>query len=247
MFGENRFPRQNKLLRESGHIAGIIKRHARFKLPEGRRIETGGNMIRNIVFDIGNVLTDFRWREFLQDKGFEDDMIDRIAKASVASPLWDEVDRGEWDMEKLMAEFVKLDPEIESELHQAYDNITGMVTKREYAIPWIEELKSKGYGVYYLSNFSDKAYEECRDALDFLPYTDGGILSYRDKVIKPDERIYKLLLSRFGLKAEECVFLDDTRKNVEAACKLGFRGICFRTKEQAEEELNTIIHSNLTV
>ena len=147
----------------------------------------------------------------MQDKGFEDEMIDRIAKASVASPLWNEVDRGEWDMEKLMAEFVKLDPEIESELHQAYDNITGMVTKREYAIPWIEELKSKGYGVYYLSNFSDKAYEECREALDFLPYTDGGILSYRDKVIKPDERIYKLLLSRFGLKAEECVFLDDTR------------------------------------
>ena len=57
-------------------------------------------MIRNIVFDIGNVLTDFRWREFLQDKGFEDDMMDRIAKASVASPLWNgqgRVGHGETD------------------------------------------------------------------------------------------------------------------------------------------------------
>ena len=198
-------------------------------------------MIRNIIFDIGNVLTDFRWREFLQDKGIEDAMIDRIAKASVESPLWNEVDRGEWSMEKLMAEFVKLDPGIEAELHIAYDNITGMVTKRDYAIPWIEELKAKGYGVYYLSNFSDKAYVECADALDFLPYADGGILSYRDKVIKPDEKIYKLLLSRYGLKAEECVFLDDMPRNVEAAQKLGFYGIIFRTKEQAEEELQKLV------
>lgn len=194
-------------------------------------------MIRNLIFDIGNVLTDFRWKEFLQDKGFEEAMIERIAKASVLSPFWNEFDRGEWDTEKLMAEFVKLDTGIEKELHQAYDNIHGMVTKREYAIPWIKEWKEKGYGVYYLSNFSYKAYIECADALDFLPLMDGGILSYRDKVIKPGPEIYELLLSRYGLKAEECVFLDDTLKNVEAARKLGFYGVHFKTKEQAIEEL----------
>ncbi len=198
-------------------------------------------MIRNIIFDIGNVLTDFRWKDFLQDKGFDEPMIRRIARASVESPVWNEMDRGEWDMERLMAEFVKLDPGIERELHTAYDNITGMVTKRDYAIPWIRELKEKGCGVYYLSNFAEKAYEDCREALDFIPYTDGGILSYRDKLIKPDEKIYLLLLSQFGLKAEECVFLDDTPRNVEAAQKLGLHGICFRTKEQAQAELDGLL------
>lgn len=197
-------------------------------------------MIRNVIFDIGNVLTDFRWKEFLQDKGFDEAMIARIAKASVLSPFWAEVDRGEWDAEKLMREFVKLDPEIEDELYKAYDNIQGMVTKRDYAIPWIRELKDKGFGVYYLSNFSDKAYVDCFDALDFIPYTDGGILSYRDRVIKPDERIYRLLLSRYQLEAQECVFLDDTPANVEAAKKLGFAGIVFRTKEQAQDELQAL-------
>lgn len=197
-------------------------------------------MIRNIIFDIGNVLTDFRWREFLEDKGFDDCLIDRIAKASVLSPYWNEFDRGEWDQDKIMAEFVKADPGIEKELHQAYDNIKGMVTPRSYAIPWIQELKAKGYGVYYLSNFSYKAYVECAEALDFLPYTDGGILSYRDRVIKPGREIYDLLLSRYGLKAEESVFLDDTLKNVEAAREYGFYGICFKTKEQAEEELRKL-------
>lgn len=197
-------------------------------------------MIRNIIFDIGNVLTDFRWKEFLQDKGFDEAMIERIARASVMSPFWREYDRGVWEEQKIMEEFIKLDPEIEKELYQAYGNIHDMVTKREYAIPWIQELKQKGYGVYYLSNFSKKAYVECADALDFLPFTDGGILSYRDGVIKPEKEIYDLLLSRFGLKAEECVFLDDTAENVEAAKRFGFAGIVFHTKEQAEEELREL-------
>lgn len=197
-------------------------------------------MIRNVIFDIGNVLTDLRWKPFLQDKGFDEGMIERIAKASVLSPFWGEFDRGETDDEKLMEEFIKLDPEIEGELRRAYGNIQGMVAKRDYAIPWIKELKEKGRGVYYLSNFSYKAYVECSDALDFMAYTDGGILSFQDRIIKPDEKIYRLLLSRYGLKAEECVFLDDTPVNVEAAQKIGFAGIIFRTRQQAQEELRAL-------
>lgn len=194
-------------------------------------------MIRNIVFDIGNVLTDFRWKEFLADKGFDREMIRRIAKASVESPLWKEIDRGVWDREKLMEEFVKLDPEIEEEIRRAYDNVHGMVTPRDYAIPWVKELQEKGYRVYYLSNFSDKAYVECADALEFIPYTDGGILSYREGMVKPDPQIYRCLLERYGLKAEECVFLDDLEDNVEAARGVGFSGIVFENKKQAEREL----------
>lgn len=197
-------------------------------------------MIRNIVFDIGNVLADFRWRGFLEDKGFDEAMVERIAKASVQTPLWSEIDRGVWDLEELMQAFIARDPEIEEELRRAYDNVKGMVTKREYAIPWIQELKEKGYGVYYLSNFSEKAFVECADALGFLPYMDGGILSYREKVVKPEAEIYRLLLSRYSLKAEECVFLDDNMPNVEAARELGLSGICFRTKEQALEELREL-------
>ena len=198
-------------------------------------------MIRNIIFDIGNVLTDFRWKEFLEDKGFDEAMVKRIAKASVQSPVWNEIDRGVWSMEELMQAFIRQDPEIEEELRRAYGDITGMVTKRAYAIPWIQELREKGYRVYYLSNFSEKAYEDCADALDFLPYTDGGILSYQEKLVKPDPEIYRRLLSRYSLEARESVFLDDTASNVEAAERLGIHGICFRTKEQAEEELRGLV------
>lgn len=197
-------------------------------------------MIKNIIFDIGNVLADFRWKGFLQDKGFEEEMIERIARASVLSSFWSEFDRGAWTDEELWQAFINADPEIEKELHIAFDNVTGMVTPRTYAIPWLKELKAKGYKVWYLSNFSRKAELDCQESLSFMPYMDGGILSYKEKLVKPDAAIYQLLLKRYNLAAEESVFLDDTLANVEAAEALGIHGIHFISKEQAEEKLRAL-------
>lgn len=194
-------------------------------------------MIRNIIFDIGNVLTDFRWKEFLEEKGFAGEELDRIARASVLSPVWPELDRGVWTQDQVMEGFVRNDPEMEEELHRAFDDMSEMVVIRDYAVEWVRELKEKGFGVYYLSNFSEKTERECQEGLAFLPEMDGGILSHREKLIKPDPEIYRLLLSRYHLRAEECVFLDDTPVNVEAGLKLGIRGIVFQNKEQAVREL----------
>lgn len=192
-------------------------------------------MIKNIIFDIGNVLTDFRWREFLRDKGMDDVLIERIAKVSVESPLWREFDRGVWDEEQLMEAFMKQDPSLSDALHLAFDDVEGMVRIREYAIPWVQDLKKRGFGVYYLSNFSHKCEVECADSLAFLPFMDGGILSYKEKLVKPDPAIYRLLLEQYQLKASESIFFDDTPINVEAACKEGIHGFVFTTKDAAEE------------
>jgi putative hydrolase of the HAD superfamily len=194
-------------------------------------------MIKNVIFDIGNVLTDFRWAEFLADKGFSEKEVQRIANASVLTPIWAELDRGAWSFEEVMAGFVKNDPEIEKELHQAFDDMTDIVRIRDYAIPWVKELKTKGYSVYYLSNFSEKIERESIAGLAFREEMDGGILSWKEKVIKPDPTIYRLLLERYSLLPEESVFIDDLPVNVEAGRKLGIHGIVFRSKEQVETEL----------
>lgn len=197
-------------------------------------------MIKNIIFDIGNVLSDFRWREFLLDKGFDQEMADRIGAASVKSALWSELDRGVWTDEQLLQGFIKNDPQIEPQLREAFSDLHGMVVPREYAVSWVKELKSKGYGVYYLSNYSRRAEAQCSDALEFIACTDGGILSYKEKLVKPDPAIYRLLLERYGLEAEESVFLDDTPENIEAARRIGMYGIWFRNRQQAEEELKKL-------
>ncbi|MBQ8232813.1 MAG: HAD family phosphatase [Lachnospiraceae bacterium] len=197
-------------------------------------------MIKNIIFDIGNVLSDFCWKEMMIAKGCDETMAERIADASVRTDLWYELDRGVWADEQLLDAFVQNAPEIETQIRTVFADLHGMVRPRDYAIPWVKELKAKGYNVYYLSNFSRRAEVQCPESLGFIKYTDGGILSYTERIVKPDAEIYLLLLERFGLKAEESVFLDDTLRNIQAAENLGIHGIWFQSKEQAEEELRKL-------
>lgn len=194
-------------------------------------------MIKTVIFDIGNVLAGFTWEEYFRSFGYSEEIFQRLAKATVESRSWQEHDRGALSDEEIMDLFIKNDPGIEKELRETLDNIDGMLVRYDYAIPWIQELKEKGYQVLVLSNFAHKAYEDCRDVLDFLDYVDGGILSFRDKMVKPEPEIYQLLMDRYHLKPEECVFLDDTEKNLPPAEAFGMHTVHFKDRGQAVEEL----------
>lgn len=197
-------------------------------------------MITTIIFDIGNVLADFTWREHFASFGYDDGMVERIARVTVKNPLWNEVDRGVMGSEELIQEFAAADPEIEQDIRKVLANVKTMVIRNDYAIPWIQDLKGKGYRVLYLSNFSERAETDCADALDFIPYMDGGILSYKEKVIKPMPEIYQLLIDRYNLIPAECVFMDDTPKNLAGAEKFGIHTIHFQNQAQAIEELRKL-------
>lgn len=194
-------------------------------------------MIKNVIFDFGNVLVEYNIKEFMAKKGMSPDMIKRILKASIMGPFWDEFDRGAISEEEAIAGFLSIDPEIENELHIVFDNITGMLTKRDFAIPWVKELKAAGYNVYYLSNYSKKAFDECADSIGFIEYMDGGIVSHRELMVKPNPDIYRLLIDRYQLVPEECVFIDDTPANVDVAKELGMEGIVFCSKEETVAKL----------
>lgn len=197
-------------------------------------------MITTIIFDIGNVLADFTWKEHYERFGYDDAMVERIAKATVGNPAWNEYDRGAMKLEDVIQAFINADPEIEQDIRKVLNNVKTMVRRNDYAIPWIQELKSKGYRTLYLSNFSEKAETECAYALDFIPYLDGGILSYQEKVVKPMPEIYERLIERYNLIPEECVFLDDTQANLDGAEKFGIHTILFSKQAQAIEELRKL-------
>jgi len=193
--------------------------------------------IKNIVFDIGGVLADFKVVEFLAGKGFDGAMIKRIIKASVMTPFWGQFERDEITEEEALKGFASTDPEIEEELGKAFSSVEGMLLGRDFAIPLVQNLHEAGYKVYYLSNYSRKAYNECGESLSFMPYMDGGIVSFRVGKTKPDPQMYLQFLDEFGLKAGECLFVDDTEENVVAAKSLGFEGIVFRSYEQLLEDM----------
>ena len=201
-------------------------------VPEGK--------INTVVFDIGNVLTDFAWREFIKNKGYSDEEVERIGKASVMTEDWNQVDLGILSWDEIVAKFVENYPEIKEDLEKVFANVDNIETKRDAAIPWIKALKAAGYKVLYLSNFSQQVLDGCPEAMAFLDETDGGILSYRDQVTKPNPEIYNLLAKRYDLVPEKTVFIDDTVRNVEAARNLGWNGIVFKDYKQVYEELKEL-------
>lgn len=197
-------------------------------------------MITTIIFDIGNVLADFVWEAYYRSFGYDEELFRRVSKATVLNPMWNEYDRGVMSNEDILQGFIDSDPEIAEEIKKAVQYIEPMVTRNDYAIPWIQELQGKGYRCLYLSNFSERGHRECAAALDFIPYLDGGILSYQERLIKPMPEIYQLLIDRYSLVPGECVFMDDTLRNLEAAEKFGIHTIHFLNKAQAIEELKKL-------
>lgn len=210
-------------------------------ISSSEKANSANNMIKNVIFDIGNVLTDYGFMDFIRSYGYSEDMCDRIAKAAMLSPHWKEYDRGVLTDDEIVDLFVSMDPDIEADIRRVHECLTGLVTGRDYAVPWIEDLKARGLSVYYLSNFSNKAFVDCADALDFLPYMDGGVFSYRVKQIKPDIDIYQTLLEKYDLKPEECVFIDDLKDNIISAESLGINTILFTSYDNVAQKLLSLL------
>ena len=198
-------------------------------------------MIRTIVFDIGNVLVDYCWRDHIRGMGYEGETAERIGRAMMQSPVWNELDRGVWTDEELLAGFIANDPGMEEQIRRVFSDLSTLVRERSGSPSWARSLKAEGYRVYYLSNFSGRVKREAADQLSFLNEMDGGIMSYAVRMIKPDPGIYRKLFDRYGIAAEESVFLDDSPANVETAEKLRMHGILVESQEQAKKELEELL------
>lgn len=199
-------------------------------------------MIKNIVFDIGNVLAAFRWWELLGDLGMEGEVREAVADATVRDEkMWGEFDRSLLSDETIIAGCIKKAPQYEKEILSLFENIRDIVAEYPYSKPWLTELKQRGYRIYLLSNYGKTSFEATSANMSFLPLVDGRVISYEVKKVKPEPEIYVALLEKYHLNPEECVFLDDRAENIEAAEKLGFHGIVFTSKEAAEKQLEEVL------
>lgn len=198
-------------------------------------------MIKNIIFDIGNVLAHFRWEEYIRER-FPEEEFESIAKATVQGPYWVEVDRGVLSMEEIMRRCAELVPELGAQIERFFRERSALVQEYDYAEALIRGLKERGFCVYLLSNYAGDLYEYAKEHFRFVPLADGGIISYQVHQVKPEPEIYQALLEKYGLKPEECVFLDDLEQNLAGAQKLGIRTILFRDYDSAMEQLEALLN-----
>ena len=200
-------------------------------------------MIKNIVFDIGNVLVEFRPEKVFAELGVSAEKIQGLANATVYSPLWPELDRGVMEEAAVFEKMKEATPEYAKEIDLFIEKGLGnIVSSFDYAADWLKGLQERGYKVYLLSNYPESFFEQhSKEKFTFLPYVDGKIVSAYVKLIKPDIRIYEELINTYGLQAEECVFLDDREENVEGAKKAGMKGIQFFSYEDAVNQLEEML------
>lgn len=107
---------------------------------------------------------------------------------------------------------------------------------------YARELKNQGYKLFVLSNTAASYYDLAKNG--YLPIDeilDGKVLSYEVELVKPDVAIYQYLLDKYGLDAQNCVFLDDIKGNIEAAQNLGMQGIQVLSENQALADLKVLL------
>lgn len=199
-------------------------------------------MIDTIIFDIGMVLVDFAWKEYLDSFHYSEETNKAVANAMFLSEAWNEFDKGVLPDEEILGCFINNNTKYEKQIREVFENIGDTIKPFEYSVDLIKELKGEGFHIYVLSNFSRKAFEQSRERMKFLDLVDGEVISYQVKQIKPERGIYETLIKKYGIIPERAVFLDDSAKNIKAAKEMGFQVIHFTDTEKGRKELELLVN-----
>ena len=185
-------------------------------------------MIKHIVFDIGNVLMSFAPEAYFKRWFQSEERTHRICSRIFTHEAWEKYDQGIWMLEDLYAVYHKAYPDMLEETNIVLQNWLQLMKPMQESIAFMKQVKDDGYGVYILSNISQDSADFLKKTQRFFSLADGAVLSYEEKINKPDPHIYEVLLQRYELNAGELLYLDDNVENVRQAELLGIHGIVFR-------------------
>ncbi len=179
-------------------------------------------MDKTIIFDLGGVLIDWDPRN-LYGKLIADEGEVTAFLTNVCTPAWNAQQDAGRPLAEATAERTALFPE-KKDLIEAYygrwpEMLVGAIHE---TVDILRELKASGQSVYALTNWSAETFPIALGRYDFLHWFEGTIVSGDEKIAKPDPQIFHLLLNRYNLRADECLFIDDSKANIEAAKKIGF-------------------------
>ena len=200
-------------------------------------------MIQNLIFDVGDVLLEYRWFEMLtRDYGISEAEARRIGGEMFDNEIWVQgMDGGRLSLDEAVHEYEKKYPDDVDVIGWFLKNGEQMAIKRPEVWDKIAALKDTGYSIYILSNYSEELFRMPTTGALFLDLLDGGIVSYQVHALKPEPEIYQILLDKYGLQAEECLFFDDRADNVESARALGIQAVQVTSREMLNETLDKML------
>lgn len=193
--------------------------------------------IRNIIFDIGNVLVRFDPLDYLIRTYGEDFETIKILHLNVfASEEWKLLDQGLLTTEEAVARIEERIPQYKDAVEKIMRTWeTFLIEEITTSAYFLRKFKELGYRIYALSNYPERGFLYTESTYPVFELFDGKVISYDVKQVKPGKRIYEILLEKYQLKAEECIFIDDTLANIKSAEELGMKGIHYLHSNQLME------------
>lgn len=187
-----------------------------------------GKPIRNVIFDMGNVLMTFdgpRFAGLFTDTPEDADLLDG---ALFGTTMWSLLDSGTISHETMRRYALAHLPErLHPNLNECFDHwpehSEPIAATNELGI----HLKREGYGIYVLSNANARIMDQLGHA-PVTPYLDGCVVSAKERIMKPDPAIFRLLCLRYRLDPAECLFVDDNADNCEGARVAGLRAFHYQ-------------------
>ena len=135
------------------------------------------------------------------------------------------LDKGEITTPEAIEAIAKRSSLNKEEIAHIFNLRTDLMFPLDQNVRLLPGLKKQGFRLYFLSNFPLDIFDEVKTGYYFFKYFDGGIISAEVKLSKPERRIYEILLEKYSLMAEECLFIDDIEVNVRTAEEIGMKGL----------------------
>jgi FMN phosphatase YigB (HAD superfamily) len=202
-------------------------------------------MIKNIIFDLGNVLISFRPSDFFDKNQYPDTVKSRILEEIIGSKEWLQLDNGDIEIQDAIRSLALSTSFNKDEITHIFNLRPEIMFPLDLNVKLLPELKKRGFKLYFLSNFPIDIFEETKSGYYFFKYFEGGIISAEVKSSKPDKRIYEILIEKYSLIPEESLFIDDHEINVKAAEKTGMKGITTFGCEEISKMIEKVLsHSS---
>lgn len=197
-------------------------------------------MIKNVIFDFGGVLIDWNPDRVYEAHFGDKEKVNHFYIETKIKDLNVELDRG-LAFQKGLEDLAKTFPHHEEPIRFWRERWPHMVRGPiDETVSLLRRLHQKNTPLYGLTNWSMETFPLVYEQYDFFKLFTDIVISGKEGLIKPDPRIYELLLSRNQLVANECVFIDDNPHNVNAAEALNIKGIHFVSPQALEEELKQL-------
>jgi putative hydrolase of the HAD superfamily len=195
-------------------------------------------MIRNIVFDLGNVLISFRPSEYLKKNHYPEKTREKIINDIFLSSEWLMLDNGKITREEAVDSIARKSSLKREEIALIFNKRVEIMFPLDNNVSLLPGLKERGFKLFYLSNFPLDIFDEIKHGYAFFKYFDGGIISSEVKYSKPGIEIYQIFFKKYKLKPEESLFIDDIEANVRAAEKTGMKGIHLLSNDSLNERFS---------